>query len=1137
MALETSSLANRISPEEIRRLAGKVSQAVEGLDSRSLESLLSYTSTLSEAERECFLRILDELRSSGHSTLWKAIWQLDFHTLPVSVSEWIDDPYYMGPYLSRDLYPVWREELAYVFSSSSNVFQWAITGSLGSGKCSHHQSLCQSSFGLLHAGELASADGGLLHSESGPREIVARVDEGEQDSVRIETHSGSWLENSPHHRHRVLTDGFEIAWRRADEIRTGDFIVRKPGDPRLWGDRRTIDGVPLGTDFALLVGLWVAEGHYIEKNSRQVHIHSGEDPEDVEDIVRRGLPQGDIWSSRSRGKQTHVTIHDGKFAGVIRSHLKTGSRRKCVPRFIREAPREVVAAFLRGYCGGDGGVSGNAVEISTASRLLADEVKEILWCFGIHSVLREKSVRLDGWDQPRTYWRTHICGKWHKIAFQREIGFAFERKNRSLGLVCDARVYHRDKDREFIPHESYFAIPKEYRSKRHPLYRRLISIYRRGHHGPEHLHPLLRRILDEGLLFDPVVSVARSRARMVDFQVAGDPSYVANGAISHNTFVSLLALLYKVYVLTCHKDPQNYYGLATDSEIVFGIFNVILDNALRVGFSQVARFVKRSGYFRDHAPAVIRESACYVRWPSKEIVLKTGSSELHALGQNLLSVFIDEANLMKTPKEKKEEEMQAYRLYAATVRRAMNRFQRLGHNPGICVIASSRTHESSFLENLMRLNKTNPQFHVSDYAVWDTKGRHLYSPTSFRVVIGDRHFPSRIVDEVDTSSGDSFTYTLLKRGDVQEGERSIEVPADFYYEFLRDVEGSIRDIAGQATYGMNSLIWHVPSVHACIDSSRRHPFLKDVHELSMDDPASSLLDVTLWDDLHHADRGVFSPLHHPTEARFVHCDLGLTGDACGIACGCGYDYAIETKQDQVTGELKDHFLPKIWVDFMLRIEPVRGEKIDLLKIVEFILNLPHRGFHLQRVTFDGFASEVPIEMIEKANLLPSRRRSVRNRFDDRLEIEARVLSVDRDAKAYRALRDLLFQHAISFYRYPPLLDEIFHLEYDQDANSGKGKVDHPPQHSKDVADALAGMVWSICTAKSFPIGEPTGEELRPAPEETVADELSRDIVKDYPLRDRVSAIVPPPEPRKRIPTGREGWRRELEDFDIRRKPY
>jgi hypothetical protein len=595
--------------------------------------------------------------------------------------------------------------------------------------------------------------------------------------------------------------------------------------------------------------------------------------------------------------------------------------------------------------------------------------------------------------------------------------------------------------------------------------------------------------------------------------------------------------MYKgAYICSCLKDPAKYFGLASDTGIIFGLFNTILDNATLVNFQQVARFIKSSRYWQEYCPPSIKYSKGQIYWPSKEMTFRIGSSELHVLGSNMFAYAMDEANLMEVTADNasKPEEQQAYKIYNNASRRMMSRFLQYGFNPGLAIIASSRVSQSSFLEELMEKNSNNPMFHVSDYALWDVKGRDKYSPKTFRVLRGNENRQSEVLDEMDTSSGNSWTFERIKEKaqPVPAGMDYIEVPADFYFQFQGDVEGALRDIAGLATYGKNPLITRVESVSECIDPNRKHPFLSESHTLPLRDFNADLLRYVRWEIITKVREGVRVPIHYPGAPRFVHVDLALTKCAAGIAMACPYDVSVTTEYDAKTGQVHEKFMPKVWIDFVIRIVATKGDEIDITKVVAFLLNLPHYGFPLHQVTFDGYASEMAIQVIRKASLTPERRASSKYAAD-KIDINADTLSLDKTDVPYKLLRDLLNQKAISYYKYPWFEREVKKLVHDVK----KRKVDHPLNGSKDVADAICGAAFNVCTAKVGVIHGP--EEVRgSSADKTIEDETLEGIVQGYPDLGNVTEIIPPPvqEPRPRqLRNNTKDWTKQLEGFGRHRR--
>jgi hypothetical protein len=80
------------------------------------------------------------------------------------------------------------------------------------------------------------------------------------------------------------------------------------------------------------------------------------------------------------------------------------------------------------------------------------------------------------------------------------------------------------------------------------------------------------------------------------------------------------------------------------------------------------------------------------------------------------------------------------------------------------------------------------------------------------------------------------------------------------------------------------------------------------------------------------------------------------------------------------------------------------------------------------------------------------------------------LSVDTNIEPYNRMRMAMYEDRILAYTHDVLIKELKGLE----RNKKKGKVDHPKHSSKDLADALAGVVYN-CETKIF--GEPVAPSL------------------------------------------------------------
>lgn len=576
------------------------------------------------------------------------------------------------------------------------------------------------------------------------------------------------------------------------------------------------------------------------------------------------------------------------------------------------------------------------------------------------------------------------------------------------------------------------------------------------------------------------------------------------------SWAALIGTAYKgIYYCSCLRNPQEYFGLSSNSKIVFGIFSVLKEQAHLVDLDQFMYFFDASPYFKEQFPR--QPSNTFLKWPQKKMEVVCGSKELHTLGTNLFSVLIDEVNFMRQG-AKGDEKGQAYRLYSDALNRMKNRFQRYGYCPGIACVISSRKTQSSWLEKHLKDVRHLPSVHVSDYAIWDAKGRDKYSEKTFRVAIGSRYRSSQILDELDP-----VTKEVINSKPCPAGQQVIEVPVDFYEQAVTDVDKVLRDQAGIPTHGEKPLVIRVESLTECIDPEREHPFISEEAILPFEDPQADLLQYVQWSKLVCIDEGSYRMRVRPGSPRVIHVDGSLSGDCTGIAMGHSYDVYSVSEMDPVTQQITENFRPKVYIDFMLRIRPVKGTHIDLVKIIQFILNLRNFGVPLAKVTFDGWQSQMGIQIIQKASIVPHEGHSTiqqrRLTTDIGPRIGAGKLSIDRNDSAYVLLRDAMNYRAINYYRYAPYLDEVSKLEHDPDAKNGQGKVDHPPNGSKDVSDAVAGVVKNLATMEVVsPQQDP--DEVLDTPsyqaDDLIEAQLMGNIMNDYP--DKVHGVEPPPQP-------------------------
>jgi hypothetical protein len=258
-------------------------------------------------------------------------------------------------------------------------------------------------------------------------------------------------------------------------------------------------------------------------------------------------------------------------------------------------------------------------------------------------------------------------------------------------------------------------------------------------------------------------------------------------------------------------------------------------------------------------------------------------------------------------------------------------------------------------------------------------------------------------------------------GEVFEYE-GLQIPIEYQDDFRRNPQRALRDLAARPTQAYCAWFTDLAALEACCT-----PGGTGVSPVSAD--GENFLDASgRWRaDLRAPD----------TLPRFLHVDLGLRRDGCGIAmvhCRPGRERPEE---------------PEVWADVAVRLTAPAGGEVDFARVRELIADLRGRGFNLAQVSFDGWQSVDSRQILKRQGFRTA------------------LVSVDRDLGPYETLKELAHTGRLHFPRYEPLLRELSRLEL----VDGR-KVDHPRGGSKDVADALAAATSEAI--KAYGVGKVGG---------------------------------------------------------------
>jgi hypothetical protein len=347
---------------------------------------------------------------------------------------------------------------------------------------------------------------------------------------------------------------------------------------------------------------------------------------------------------------------------------------------------------------------------------------------------------------------------------------------------------------------------------------------------------------------------------------------------------------------------------------------------------------------------------------------------------------------------------QAILVYNSIARRRKSRFMENGKLPGILCLVSSKKYPGQFTDQKMAEAEKDPTIFVYDRRVWDIKPDDFGNQGWFPVFAGDLTRKPRI---------------LAPEDEVADTDRPlvVSVPEEFRLEFEKDVINALREIAGVSTLARHPFFLEVDKVHR---SFKPRESIFSQQRVDFVEQRLTLLKRNFW---------------NPEVPRFAHCDLALSGDSAGLAIGTVSGFkAVSSDPHQPA------YMPEIWVDGVLEIKPPKNCEILLGKIREVIIVLKRMGLNIVWVTFDQFQSSDPQQILRQQGLITGHQS-----LDD------------VPCRPYDFCKTAAYEGRLNMPIHPKLQREMLMLEKD----TKTGKVDHPPGASKDLADALSGIVYGL----------------------------------------------------------------------------
>lgn len=540
--------------------------------------------------------------------------------------------------------------------------------------------------------------------------------------------------------------------------------------------------------------------------------------------------------------------------------------------------------------------------------------------------------------------------------------------------------------------------------------------------GPDYLN--IDGMVRESIMteLETIIGDDVTQERMTAFPL----SMITGGIGIGKTTVASIVLPWLAHWVLCLADPQRFFNLLPGSRIAFMQMSTSGKQATEVVFGDVKARIEHSPWFIKKYP-FDPSYKNQLRFQKQIWILPGDSSETTFEGYNILGGILDEADSHKVTQEKDYAEQGFTTIFSRVQSRfgAVERADGTVHRYGFLMVIGQMKKGNGFAARKYQEFKRDPNAYAVRMSIWESFGWQRFMTTD--PVTGEARrdafwYDSKRKEVITPGMAD-----LLKAD--SKGDHLIEIPEAFRADFENNPEKALRDLAGIPPLTGSPFI----SLAYKVDDARD----RWIERYGPEGPIDGI-------------RGnIIAPWFKATESlkRVMHIDMAFSanGDALGLAMG----HVPEVVE--IEGERK----PFIVIDCVWCIRAPAGREIFLGDVRRLIYDMKGvNGFNIRKVTTDGFQSTDTRQQLEKR----------------RFETEA--VSVDKTVLPYHDLREAIYENRIAIPPYAIQMrpgeapTEILVKELTELVDNGD-KVDHPPDGSKDVADAVAGVVYTLMGSRQY----------------------------------------------------------------------
>lgn len=465
---------------------------------------------------------------------------------------------------------------------------------------------------------------------------------------------------------------------------------------------------------------------------------------------------------------------------------------------------------------------------------------------------------------------------------------------------------------------------------------------------------------------------------------------------------------YITYLVLCLRDPSKYFGFLPGSKITVINVSVSQKQAKDVVFSKIKGKIDHCPWFKDHGYSYDPNNKLELRFDPADSA-KIDTEKIYknvyiipgsSSQFSALGYDVLCAIIDEATAYGVENEMDKAEIIYTTLKgRVSSRFPK----SGMIVMAGNPHHVSDFLEVRLKDAESHKDIYiVKQRSIWEAR--------------------------MSDYNGDWFYFDYLKMKEVDEvefGKQSvIKIPIVYYDDFNNAPEMSVRNLAGISLESISRFFTNIDKIQDMfVQSGRKNPVKEviTVTELERPEDKSSENNRAV-----EKTKVIFEDWFKPVNkgVHVIHIDIGVNNDALGLVLGhvCGYEKGLQ----------------QFWVDCVIRLKGSQTKPNILSDVREIIYQLSSLGFNIKFVTLDGYQSTDFLQILTRRGY------------------DAAYLSVDAQMAPYINLRQGIYEERVNC-----PFDSFLKYELETLENINDKKVNHPFKGSKDISDAMCGVIHTL----------------------------------------------------------------------------